>query len=529
MLKNPYKFMGPLDPVEDRLVCVPRSKEKAKVVRGIITGEYWTILGPRQIGKTTFLRQLMHELSVFYCIYFNFEVSPTTDDKFYKWIMQRIIDTIPAESHMGKTKKWQGFGPELNFLNFLENFQPKENKRVIFFFDDMERASCVRSFLHLWRKVFHERYHRHELKKYSVVIAGKVDLSYLTIGETSPFNIAQKLELSNLAGMEAEKLINEPFEKYKTELKPEARRKLISQVSGHPQLLQHLCYMLIESSLESGEKRKREITVKDVDNAIRRIFIENNNLKALEIELKTNKVLEDLARQILNGDNKDYIPFRDLSITGTGPIVQTGDYCAIRNNVYKEMIQNVIQTIDEDELYVLLPSEKIEGNDHAKYTTTISLKEIPHPFSSVEEEKCFLKCLFDIKAIKLQVKKDDELLPDIKLNRTEKLIFCYLSYQNYKANQAGGSPSLREYHLSSVPKNNLKHEPQWSMFVDVMNQEGNILKTSMEPDGTIRAAIFSTRRKLRNIGAEGLIPRQKPGGGEGYWLKGTIIFDLLET
>jgi hypothetical protein len=530
MIKNPYKFIGPLDPVEDEMVCIPRTKEKEKVVRGIINGDYWSILGPRQIGKTTFLRQLMYELSVYYCIYFNFAVSPKEDDKFYEWITHLIIDTIPAEATVEVTEKWEAFGPELNFLNFLEKFQPKENKRIVFFFDDMEKAHCVRSFLHLWRKVFHERYHRHELKKYAVVITGKVDLSSLTIGETSPFNIAQKLELSNFTEIESEELVNEPFEEYNIEFEPEAKEKLISQVSGHPQLMQHLCYILIEPALESEEKRKKSITLEEVDNAIRRIMIENTNLKALEIEIKTNKVLEDLTRQILEGEDKDYMPYRDLSITGTGPIVQNGLYCAIRNKIYEEMMENVIQTLEDEELYVLSPVEKIkEGN--ANFTTTIYLKEMPRPFSSVEEEIKFLTCLFDINAIKFQIRKDNVLLQKIDLNRTEKLIFCYLSYENYKSNQAGGSPSLRKYHISSVPRNNLKHEPEWIMFVDTMNQEGHISpisKDSLDSDGTIRQAIYSTRKKLENIGAEDLIPRQKPGGGEGYWLKGTVIFALLE-
>jgi len=530
MIKNPYKFIGPLDPIEDEMVCIPRAKEKEKVIRGIINGDYWTILGPRQIGKTTFLRQLMYELSVYHCIYFNFAVSPKEDDKFYEWITHLIIDTIPAASPVEVAEKWETFGPELNFLNFLEKFQPKEDKRVVFFFDDMEKAHCVRSFLHLWRKVFHERYHRQELKKYAVVITGKVDLSSLTIGETSPFNIAQKLELSNFTEMESEELVNEPFEEYNIELEPEAREKLISHVSGHPQLLQHLCYMLIEPALESEEKRKKPITREEVDHAIQRIMIENTNLKALEIEIKTNKVLEDLTRQILEGEDKDYMSYRDLSITGTGPIVQSGQYCAIRNKIYEKMMENVIQTLEEDELYVLSPLEKIpEGN--INFTTTIYLKEMPHSFSSVEEEIKFLKCLFDINAIKFQIRKNDVLLREVDLNRTEKLIFCYLSYENYKASRDGGSASLRKYHLSSVPRNNLKHEPEWSMFVDTMNREGHIspiAKDTLDSDGTIRQAIYSTRKKLENIGAGDLIPRQKPGGGEGYWLKGSVNFALRE-
>jgi hypothetical protein len=134
MMKNPYKFIGPLDPVEDKIVCMPRSKEKTRVLSGVMNGDYWTILGPRQIGKTTFLRQLMSELSTFHCIYINFEVSPKTDEKFYKWIIERIVESIETDSSGKGIDKWKNFGPELHFLNFLEKFLPKENKRIVFFF-----------------------------------------------------------------------------------------------------------------------------------------------------------------------------------------------------------------------------------------------------------------------------------------------------------------------------------------------------------------------------------------------------------
>jgi hypothetical protein len=518
MLKNPYKFIGPLDPVEDEPVCMPRSKEKNRVISGVMNGDYWTILGPRQIGKTTFLRQLMNELPAFHCIYIDFEVSPKTDESFYNWIIERIIDTIEADSHGEEDNKWKNFGPELNFLNFLEKFQPKQDKKIVFFFDDMEKAHCVRSFLHLWRKVFHERYHRQELKQYVVITAGKVDLGSLTIGETSPFNIARRLELTNLDEKESEKLVIEPLKKLHVKLDPKARETLFSSVSGHPQMLQHLCHILIEHALEESENK--HITHETVENAIKRILIENDNLKSLEKEFKTNKILENLTRQILEGKEKDYIPYRDLSITGTGPIIPIGHHCAIRNKIYELVLKNLVD--ENSNFYTSTDKE-------AEYTTTIYFKEMPGTFASTEEEAHFLRNLFDVTSIRFQVKKDHVPLEAINLNRTEKLVFLYIAYRNHKARQAGFLPSMRKYHLSSVPKNNTKQEPEWTLFADAVNTESYLSKNSPEPDGTIRAAIFGIRKKLKNIGSEDLIPRQKPGGGEGYWLKGDVVFTGLDT
>jgi hypothetical protein len=537
---NPYKFIGPLDPKEDSLICMPREKEIAKVIGGILSGDFWTILGPQQIGKTTFLRQLMNELSVHHCIYINFEVSPKNDEKFYNWIIQRIVQTTPDESHSGLITKWESFGPELNFFNFLEQYPTHGDKKIIFFFDEMEKATCARSFLHLWRKVFHERYHRPILRHYAVVIAGKVDLSSLTTGETSPFNIARKLELGNLSGAESENLILAPCEQQKVELMPGALQYINAHIDGHPQLLQHLCHILCETVHENN---KTSISITDVENAIKRVLIENDNLKALERELKANKTLENLSQYILDGQQRDYIPYRDLSITGTGPIVQDGRYCRIRNKIYETMIKNVLDSFvdEEDEIYVLSNSERIDEADLPLdvmlpdfdqevllYEVNIFLKEPARQLPSEEEETKFLKCLFDINTTQLQLKKGRELLREFNLNRTEKLIFFYLAYENYKARRCGDSSAMRQYHLSSVPRNNIKQEPEWEIFVESVNREGNLSQNSAAPDPTIRQAVFSIRKKLRNIDAEAMIPRQKPGSGEGYWLKGIVNFHCTE-
>jgi hypothetical protein len=512
MLKNPYQFIGPLAPERDKTICMAREKEKNKVIAGISSGEYWTIIGPSQVGKTTFLFQLMHELPVFHTLYINFSISPKEDEPFYKWIIQRIIDMIPSDSAAELAEKWQNFGPELNFFNFLYEFKPRENKKIVFFFDDMEKAHCVRSFLHLWRKVFHERYTQPDLGRYVVVTAGKVDLHALTIGITSPFNIAQKLELGNFTEIESRKLVEGPLHQHKIKFETEAKNKLIFQTAGHPQLLQHLCYILFE---ETVGKRKL-ITGKEIDGAISRLLIENDNLKTLEKEVKTNKVLESLLRQILKGENKDFTSYRDLSITGTGPIISEDGYCRIRNKIYEKIIKNVLN--------VSAVLKKEPKPTDVEYETIIYTDADSHEFSSIEEEKAFIKSLFSPDQTTIEIRKNNTPLKEIYFNRTEKLIFCYLAYINHEAAKDKKSPSMCNYHLSSIPRNNVRHGMVWTVFVDVMKETGTIYGNSSEPDATIRQAIYSIRKRLKILDAEDLIPRQKPGGGEGYRLKGKVSF-----
>ena len=85
---NPYIYNGPLDPAKDKLVLVSRAKDLTDIKEGIKKGDYWAILGIKQIGKTTFLRQIETGTKAAYHIHVNFQVSPKKNEKnFYQWLV----------------------------------------------------------------------------------------------------------------------------------------------------------------------------------------------------------------------------------------------------------------------------------------------------------------------------------------------------------------------------------------------------------------------------------------------------------
>lgn len=513
MRKNPYKFTGPLDPVQDQLVCIRRQKEIDKVITGIRQGEYWTILGPRQIGKTTLLRQLENEISVFRCIYIDLEVTPKNDEAFYEWIIDTITERIPADLPMDRMEKWKNFGPELNFYYFLKNFRPKENKRIILFIDEIEKAPSIRSFLHIWRKVFHERAGYPELERYTIIITGGVDLVTLTVGPTSPFNIASKLYLTDFSEAESKHLIEEPVKNLGFHFNIEATEELIEQTSGHPQILQHLCHILVDRAIE----KKKEVGKDDVLEAIEKLFIENSNLKALNTEVKTNKVIEELVKKLLKGEPIKYYPYQELSTTGTGPIVPLDKYCAIRNNIYKELLMKLID-FDPDEQ---------DHEDDLEYITKICTNESPPDFCSIEYEKRFLKSFFRSENIEIDIMKNDTKLGKIDVEGKEKLILLYLAYKNYKALTKGFShwkkiPLIWEYRLSNKLENNRCQKPEWDLLNQAFNEKG--IKVD---DDDIKIWIFSIRKNLEKINATDIIHSVK-GRGKGYLLKGTVNFSPLK-
>jgi ABC-type cobalamin/Fe3+-siderophores transport system ATPase subunit len=529
MPASPYRFTGPLDPVKHESICASRNDELTKVISGIKNGDYWSIIGPSQMGKTTLLRQLIHILSDYYYIYIDMESTPDNNKEFYEMLINTIIENVPCEPINANMKKYAG---ETHFYDFLKILKPKEDKPIIFFFDEIEKAYSVHSFLHLWRRVFHERDFDKNLANYTVIAAGKAELSSLTAGEDadiSPFNIAQTLNLKELTKEETERLISNPFSSLGIEIESAAKRKIYSQTKGHPQLLQHLCHLLIENS----PGRNRMINEEDVAAAIDRLLFEetNTNIQTLEKDIKTGKISPDLLRKILKGEKIGFLRHRDLSITGTGPIVNEGRYCAIRNNIYAEFLKQVIKTgpcaapaPNRAEKPGQLPAQEKAVKERG-FSTTIYFEEVPPDFASRKRETEFLRKLFKCQNKKIEIINNNKTAILKDLSFKEELIFCYLAYKNYKAiNEEGFAdwksiPHTYEYYLSSSTDNNENQEPEWGVFKYALRRIEDIEHLG----DNIKAWIFGLRKKLRQIDAADVV-FSEPGRGSGYFLKGAVHF-----
>ncbi|MCP4153123.1 MAG: AAA family ATPase [bacterium] len=336
---NPYKYKGPLDPVRDELVCIPRQQEVERVVMGIKNGDYWAAIGPRQMGKTTFLRQIEKAFPYAYYIYINFESSESDTGKFYRSIIDEFQKRLPLKNKQDIDKIWGEYGPELTFLNFLETLEPEnESKKVVLFFDEIERIAGVSNFLHLWRKVYHERYYKSGLNRYSVVLAGSAGLIPLTKGTNSPFNIAEVCKIGDLPDEMAARLIDEPLKHLNIRIEPAARNEIISRVSGHPQLLQHLCYLLVEKARSNNSV----IHITHIEEVVQTLFKENTVLDSLKHHITMNNILEELLRDIQGGARKIFYSNKEFSVAGAGAIVEQGNFCVIRNGVFNSFIEGIL-------------------------------------------------------------------------------------------------------------------------------------------------------------------------------------------
>ncbi|MCX6580083.1 MAG: AAA-like domain-containing protein [Candidatus Aminicenantes bacterium] len=340
-IRNPYKFKGPLDPGEDDLVCIKRGRAVKKIVSGIMKGDYYAVIGPRQIGKTTFLHQVKNEEPYTHFIFIDFESSVVTNENLYQVIIREIQEQGPFENIAKYWDETVGiYGQELAFLNFLEKFQfPSTNKKIIFLFDEIEKIPSINNFLHLWRKIYHERLVKRQLFRYGLVLAGSSSLIALTQGANSPFNIAETYYISDFSNEESLALIDGPLAKMGLQVETEAKDFLLAKVSGHPQLLQHLLYKLVERALEAEKKIKKQF----VADTIQELFIESTALETMAQHIKVNNRLEYLLQDILlEGKQKPFYPYKEYAVEGAGAIKNNNSYCVIRNEIYKEFVEGIL-------------------------------------------------------------------------------------------------------------------------------------------------------------------------------------------
>jgi hypothetical protein len=344
MKPNPYKYEEPLDPEKDRLICISRQAELNRLIEAIGRDEYCAVIGPGKIGKTTFLRQIQGQIqkesiNSHLCHYADFENNKLNEEDFYRWLITNFTTGIPSEPIDFPKKEWEKYKPEFIFTRFLEKFQPEPDKPIILLFDKIERLPYLGNFLGLWRRIYHDRYHTRALRRYMVVVAGSVDLIAHTIGPNSPFNIAKKFYLADLSDEESEKLIEEPFKYLGIKIEKKAKEFLLSKISGHPQLLQQACYILVERA----KSVNNILTLEDTANAMDVLLSTNAVLKILKGDIKNNVQLEELLGGLLNGKEFKFYPNKEFSLAGAGPIKKTGSNCAIRNGVYEDFIGKLLE------------------------------------------------------------------------------------------------------------------------------------------------------------------------------------------
>lgn len=345
MHHNPYKFDEPLDPIKHKPVCIPRKDEINKVLGGLLKGDYWAVLGPRQIGKTTFLEQVKNTSTNSHQVFFNFKETPVDNNDSYQWFIDKLEKEIPSKQ-TNFSIRWRQSNPGLELFNFLETFTPIDDKPIIMIFDDIGYLPRAENFLSTWRKIFNERHCKNELLRYSVIISGASDVLDLISGPGSSFNIAKTIYMKDFSKEESEILLDKPLKKLNLQVESHAREELLSCLAGHPQLIQHALHLLVDKITNSN----KVITAKEVRSTLENLKKMNFTLGILRETILKSSRLKQLVDDILSARRKKFYPYKNFALLGAGVIVKRDEYCAIRNPLFEEFLMAELDKTQIEEL-----------------------------------------------------------------------------------------------------------------------------------------------------------------------------------
>lgn len=275
---NPY-IAGP--PITDPHVFFGRQADLEKIIN-LLTGNFVMLIGPRRIGKTSLLHQLVYRLSQlkevteqFVPVLVNAEGIPEAE--FFHAVMEEIIDAnqkyLPVETVVNLSFDLSNpaysariFSRDLQvILKNLQNTLPK-SCRLALLLDEMDTFN---SFSLETQSQLRRIFQRFVNSNLSVIVAG-IRLHQHWAGESSPFyNMFVPVTLTPFPEAEARRLIIEPVEDIFS-YSDEAVTRIFEVTLGLPHRIQQLCLETIYHRLTTSSERT-EITRDDVNVALQKI------------------------------------------------------------------------------------------------------------------------------------------------------------------------------------------------------------------------------------------------------------------
>ncbi len=336
-----FKTRGPLDPVADRAIHVPRPEldQLLRAAQAPAIDAYQAILSSRQTGKTTLLYQFRARLrsrSFGVALIDLGVVRDQTEIELYHFVASEILSELePYVSFPRLRRGREGQALPSNALQFraflLDVARQAQTTRIVVLIDEVEAISekHADAFFGTLRNVFSSRRKEDEsaFEKYLFVVSGAKELHRLTNGPNSPMNIAERIYLQDLS-LDGVCALASNFARAAIVAPEETARWVFDQTSGHPYLTQQLC-----ATIEQW--RPGVITQEIVQRAAVQMLKSDDHLAKMLLQVDADPAARQTLEQVAGGKQ---VPFSRLKpevarLELLGAIRDAGN-CAIRNPLY---------------------------------------------------------------------------------------------------------------------------------------------------------------------------------------------------
>jgi hypothetical protein len=253
----------------------------AALQRSVLSGRICTVLSARQLGKSSLLTRVHHNLPAgTRVVYVDLQINIQHEINvlsFYIALCADIKATLPVRLDLEDFFENRGsLTVERRFFDFLtiHVLELLGDQRLIVEFDEIERLiglPFADDFFAILRAVFNAGANAPKLRQIAFVLAGAVPPNALMSDSLrSPFNVADEIEISDLprSGAEAHLALGLPFPH---DLQRRAFDRIWYWTDGHPYLTQRVCAALAAQDWGSGS----EVDLY-VDATVKRFFVEED-------------------------------------------------------------------------------------------------------------------------------------------------------------------------------------------------------------------------------------------------------------
>ena len=346
-------------------------------------GEYFTITGGRQFGKTTtiaLIADLLEKKDDYLLIETSFEgigdAIFKNEQKFSEGFLsnlynktKRINKPIAEEFHQA-SKQAQDFD---DLSDFITAFNKKQRSKVVLIIDEVDKSSnnqLFLSFLGMLRDKYLLRNDGEDSTFHSVILAGVHDVKTMKLkirehGEeklNSPWNIAAEFNIDlSLNPKQIETLLEDYLSEHPDiEIpKQEVAEKLYYYTSGYPFLVSKMCKFIDEDIIKKRDDKNW--TVDDVEAAFKKIInggYTNTLFDSIAKNLQNNDKLYRFIYEIVIENQKKAFQINDkmVYLAKTYSLIKNiNDECVIHNRIFEQRIYNLMLSIMNNEGRFVLP------------------------------------------------------------------------------------------------------------------------------------------------------------------------------
>ena len=268
-------------------------------------GLYFTIVAPRQTGKSTYFQLLFDSLKErdYIPVWVSFESFKTISrEQFYETFGLELQEELSQFGLDIEQEIDQPFANHIDLQNYFRKLA-KQPKKIVLVIDEFEDVpdDAMGDVLHSFRKIFHRKqfYALH-----SVILVGVSTLSELIVAgsSSSPFNVADELAISYFTFAETHALIQQYIHESGQIFEADVIQSIYDNTQGQPGLTCALCAHLIQEKPD----RAQPIVMANFYKTLQHFLIERSDKNILNVVQKAREK-QDFMLRVLFGNAP--IPF----------------------------------------------------------------------------------------------------------------------------------------------------------------------------------------------------------------------------